>query len=618
MENSFSVQYVIPENYKRFAMLQINDSLTRIEQSIEKLDDRSSSQILGGRLNLGEVFSKLSTLYKSREKHLIAVIKDYTSAIDKFEKIPVLFNASTELLQEQKAIADRFIHLRRSIKPLLAQSQNPILKRSWAELTTRTAALQYRLEEENGGLDKGDPDEVLAYALAQAAIKWKLKDDMMVDKGLSQAHIDKLITASCYPKFAKATLADKKLLDRFFTWALRDNNGVDQFVQFPSISGRVKSSFIGARVGRFGGTMFKIEKTAANENESGVQQKVITLPFYINHKTEQVSILDESREVDLSGWRLTIKQVMTIFSKKNREIGNLEYFGTRGIANWNSHQLGTWDPATGKFTTIDATADNWWEQLPVLEELSKEELEARYNVQLEEGEWLACAKSSRSTPDQDVDGRHGYVEVSIPTKEGNYRVFPFGNFAAHFPHGVIELLGFLVATVVAKIAYPDENNFYSQRQQASYPIKLLEEEGEALMHKIQIDIIKAKHNFMIFQFGAQNCAYWAQKILHAVRDNLPNFFKIPVVESDPQNTFLKGLFKAVRASPKMLQNKIVYRVERILGSSQGMNVYWPGGTVFQSHRTSKVSKDKVMYQPGLLHQQIQDKELEGTVTYGHV
>lgn len=598
-------------------MLAINDSLDKIQQSLQELNAPSAGSQGKTSFSLKSIFSKLQDLFHVNERKMSAEIVKYIRTLNQFEKIPVLFDASAEAMEEQTALHDKFIHLKRIIKPILKKSSSPLAAKQWTDISTKVAALNYRLEGVNGGMDKGRADLFLFEALVKSALKWKHGLELMVEKELSANQIEKLEIAASYHKFAKVILSDSSMLKRFFTWALRDNNGVDQFVQFPATCSRVKSAFLSARTGRFGGEMFRIDKISQQTGSHTAQQKVISLPFYIDKKMEYISILDESREVVLTGWRLTIKQVFDIFARKNKEIGNLEFFGTQGITNWNSHQLGSWNPETEKFDTIDITADNWWEQLPVLEEISKETLEKRYHVTLEEGEWLACAKSTRMSKDLDLDGRHGYFEISIPTEEGKYRVYPFGNFAAVFPNGVIRLLRFLVATVIAKIAFPDENFFYSQRQQASFPIKLLVEQGKKIMKIIQIDAISARHGFMIFQFGGRNCSFWAQDFLESVVDNLPNFFKMPIVQSNPNNLVLKGIFKLFRATPKIMQKRVIGLVEEFLGASKGLVVFEPGQKTYISHKGSPIFEEQAIYQPGLLHMQIEENKLEGVIKFGH-
>lgn len=593
-------------------MPEISDSLNRIEHSLKKLAVTPAKIPFRVPQFVASIVASLNSRLDTNR--LSQATKDYIKFLDRLEKVPVLFGKLTPEREEQNNVCRQALLTGKHIKKLLTDS--PKHADVCHTLAYKVAALKYRIETENGGLCPGIVDQALLNQLSDAALKWKKKSPLMTRKDLNTAELDKLATAASHTKFSKILLADRALQNKFFTWALRDNNGVKQFIEFPSTAQRLKSAFLAARIGRFGGTMLKMQKERVSSS-SDATLKILTLPFFIDNKMTDVSILDESREVELTGWRLTIKEVIDIFGAKNKRIGDVEFFGTRGITNWNAHKLGSWNPTTGTYDLIDLTLDNWWEQLPILEELSKDELEARYDIKLKEGEWLACAKSTRTTTGLDLDLRHGYIEVSLPVEGGKYRVFPFGNFPAEFPDGVWQLLGYLVNTVPGVVSYPDENTYYSQRQQASYPFTLVVEKGLQLMKRVQKEMIMSRFGYKVFQFGGENCAYWAQSVLHFVEETLPNFFRMPMIESDPINPFLNRLFRMFRATPRNQQLTVIKLVEEIFGASRGRVVFELGQKTFKSHKNSAVYDEQHIYQPGYLHHLIEQEELKGCISYGH-
>lgn len=405
----------------------------------------------------------------------------------------------------------------------------------------------------------------------------------------------------------------------FFSWALLYNSGVRQFVEFPSTSASIKSCYLAARVGRFGGQMFAFEKRVNPDN--GTLEKVVSLPFHINgEKIEYVSILDESKEIKLyKGWQLSIKKIIDIFASKNKEIGDLEFFESTGITVWNSHKLGRWNHETKSYDLADLTASDWVEKFPVLQRVTRKELENKYKVSLAPHEWLVCGKSTRETPDLDLAGQHGFLELAIPDKEDpdTYRVYPFGCFAVKFPNTAWELLKFLGATIRAAVAYPDENFFYAHRQHAAYPIPLTPDEGQDLLRRIQFDLIRARFGHLVFQFASENCAYWAQSVLDSINKPIPALYKIPAVQSEPKHFFLGSVFYMIKRVPDSMRPLLFKGLDLCLASWRGVTIIENGQRVHKSHLRSESRKHLVVYQPGRLHQQIEKGELKGVIFTGH-
>ncbi|HEV8051002.1 MAG TPA: hypothetical protein VGP47_00790, partial [Parachlamydiaceae bacterium] len=281
------------------------------------------------------------------------------------------------------------------------------------------------------------------------------------------------------------------------------------------------------------------------------------------------------------------------------------------------HQLGSFDPKTDSYNKIDLSLDDWVKQLPILEEVTKEQLEGRIEDTVNTDEWVVFAKASRTTADLDLDGRHGYFEMAIPTGNGTYGIYPFGIFPGTFPNTAKELIVFLGNTFRAKIAYPDENYFYTHRQQAAHPIKLTNNEARDFMRTLQIELIKSRYGHSIFQFGAENCAYWSQSVLNTIEAKKHNFYKTDYVESYPLNPVLKVIFAFFRSLPKFIRNSGIRNVDALFGTRRGIEVFENRCRVFKSHKTSPVRNEFVIYQPGHLHRQIEQGKIKGRISLGN-
>lgn len=541
-------------------------------------------------------------------KSLLTLGRDCQKLLDRVERVPKLFSSDPNKVSEQNTCLAACIKTANLVASILASSNSKSVKSELVNLMQRVTALKYRMEAVNGGLDRSNVDPIVTKKLCEAALKWKQGHPLIDREEISSLEVKKMEDASCYPEFASLILSNPKLADFFFNWVLQNNNEVKHLVEFPATCERLKSVYIASRVGRMPGT-FQILK---NEKSEDIFEKIPTLPFYTKNQTEHINILNESRIVALDDRfgaikSYTINEIFKIFSMKKFEIGELEMFKD-GIRYWNCHHLGN----------IDLTLPEWWKLLPLVEELSKEEMEKRMDDTLSSDEWVVFLKSSRTTPDLDLDGRHGYLEVGIPQPNGNYGVYPFGIFPDYFPYTVIELVQFLARTNKAKISYPDENFFYSHRQQASHPIKLSANEAKIFIRSLQKELINSRYGHLYFQFGAENCAYWAQKTVQPFDST--NFFKLDYVKSYPLNPLLKNIFKLFRILPDFCRNTAIKLVDRGFGSGRGVSFleYGKNGfeRVIKSHHTSPVRNEFVIYQPGYLHQQISEGKIKGYIHLG--
>jgi hypothetical protein len=652
------------------AMPSIKDNLSQFHQDLQSevpiaIDLKSGGweRVSNSLAYMGREVANLNQKREAEVQRVVSIAKDFCSLLNALEERPIHFSGEAADPEWQS-----WLSAGRSVKLLLKKSiyrYGPSeLRDSLKDLSRRLTALQYRMEcrkplDAAQKVDQGSYDLLLAFAK-----ELKQNNSLYVEKELNQRDLEKIEEACRYPKFAKLLLESQEIRNFFLKSVIRDRADVDLFIQYPHLFEKLKNAYLIPRIGRFVQRVLLVEK---RNQPLGGTEKIVTLPFWTARGIEKINILDDAAKVTFhEGWTLSIKEAFEVFAKKNEDHGDLEFFGSTGVSNWNSRELGTYIPQSeqnsfesmGTFNQLTSLhsfltilnwlgvnptqkqyhrilldREEWWKQLPIFESLSKEEIEKRHPfieieqpdgsskvvpLKLEAGEWLVTANSSRTTADLDLDDRHGYVVIYIPQPDGQYYCYPFGKFAEKFAVTLLEKVLFLVGTLRAKVAYPDENMFYSQRQHAVYPRKVSPEWGHFVMNLIRLDMIKAREKNLIFQFGADNCAHWVQSILEKIKGiRLPNLFVFPLLHSDPSNVVLKKIFTVVKQMPEKFRSSMLNLVDMLFGSWRGLYIKEEGKLVWKSHATNPLRKQHLIYQPGYLHKQIEEKILQGRIFSGH-
>lgn len=591
-----------------------------IEKNLEKftsalLSNESICCDRSGNWYREEGFWSVVRWIRGEESRLVAIGSAFSHLLDRMEKIPVIFGAHIE---EQKRLFDMLIFSSGAVKGVLKASHSTEVSGCLSIIDRKIIGLRYRIEKIHGGLDPTGKNNDLFKQIADLALKWKGAHWLWKVDKLSDRDLRRITEVSRYPEYAQLLLDNVQLRERFFLWIIRDNCEVRQYIEFPATCKRIKDAYLASRIGRFGSHLFPILYERGGLEKGS--KKGIFLPFCTDkNRTVFISILDESKEVSLQNqWKLKIKQILDIFAQRNDcpLAVDIDMFGSQGISNWNAFHLGSWNPEKKKHDLIDVTRAEWWKSLPINEEITKEQFFQRY--QASPGDWIACVKATRETADLDLDLRHGYIELAIPSEEGRYKIYQFGKWPEILPQKITQVIPFLVSTGRGRIAYPDENVFFPHRQQASVPIKMTPEQGVELMESIGKDIKKGREGNLVFQFGFENCAHWVQSKIEAVfKNNVPNFFKLEMLKSQPRNAFLGQVFNFLRCLSSAIQ-KLAFKIFcLILGSWKGMTVEEEDKKVFKSAHTNPYANDLVIFQPGYLHQQIESSFLQGVITAGN-
>ncbi|MFQ5729559.1 MAG: hypothetical protein ACE5GN_04280, partial [Waddliaceae bacterium] len=346
----------------------------------------------------------------------------------------------------------------------------------------------------------------------------------------------------------------------------------EAFIQYPSMQGKLTECALAPRIGFCGADTLEITKVPIGK--SGDTQKVLTLPFEGN----KISILDGKKKVEFRGkYVLSIEEIFTVFYHRYAEIGNLEFFQDQGICNWNSKRFGWFNATTNSYESIDFKKDNWWEDLPVLKEISKEEAAQRYNVPCNGSDWVITVKASREQPNLHPIGTHAYLEVAIPNND-RYRVFTFGKFTEIFPQKWYEYIKVIVNTVPAVISGPDENIFYTNRQHGGHSVIPTFKEAADFMASIKKNILDSRKGNFVFQFMSNNCCKWAWKKArnHFGEKRMPDLFRINFVDIKPVGA-LGGLMSVLRQMPYFIRWMFLTSLFFTFGGWKGRTVVSKNG-----------------------------------------
>ncbi|MFN4174839.1 MAG: hypothetical protein ACK4HV_07040, partial [Parachlamydiaceae bacterium] len=410
------------------------------------------------------ILNKISSMIRSEKESVMGLLTRFYRALKL--KLRILFDfknkrASNRLKNKLDSleIEPRMIQkLPSEVTLVLKAYPSKSLERKWI-------GYKYRM-----GIAKKDyPEPRILKELVASAEDWKNAQDHIKTSRLNPFEIEKVHNIAEYTEFARFILSSKGLKKALFDWTLLQGNDPAVFIEFPFMADKLFKTNLSLRIGRMGGKDLKIRQG---------KYKYLTLPF----EGRELSIMDESMMIEFSkGLSLTLGQVFKIFESKAYEGGILEYM-KEGIINFSPLEMGHFE--NGKVKPISVAAKKWWEKLPILEILTKNEVISRYGIVPHSGEWIASAASTRGSLSLDFNKTHAFLEIAIPEENGNYRIFDFGKFAMRFPKTIFEMMKMFCQNVKATIAYPDENVYYTFRERAFHPFLISELEGEKLMDEI--------------------------------------------------------------------------------------------------------------------------------------
>lgn len=467
------------------------------------------------------------------------------------------------------------------------------------ELSWRTVALFYRLESWKP--DIADP--ALLGAIHTAASQWKESQKILWNRELTVEELKKLEELSRYTHMASLLLKNPVLADRFFTWIIRDSLPANIFIQYPWVVSTINDHLLNSRIGKLGGHKLAIAKTS---------HKIVTLPF----EGKDISILDLERKVTFRGeWTLSIQEIFKLFKDKPKRFVDIEYFA-QGISNWNAQQMGYWVPKTQSYKTIDLEQAEWWKELVPIEILTPKQAKSRYGDFINGMNWCVSARSAREFLNLSYMRCHAYLEIAIPSRDGNYSIYDFGKFAKKMPYGVVDNMKVLSTTIPGSMIYPDENLYHTTRQHVGYAFELNYYQGRLLMEEIRHDILNSRTGNMVYQVETENCGHWIQMRLEDVLgvDKVPNLFRLKLFKVEAHG-ILKPIFKFARDLSPNYQSYIRYWIFYPFGAWRGQYIVDRSGTkIWKSlYHTSSFWQDMIVYHPAFLHTQFERGHIQKNV-----
>lgn len=533
------------------------------------------------------LLNKIKNFFKG--SHSREQIKKCIKELDLLEQEPIIFG---------KACCDQFQKLKEAENLFFNHRHNPLFESELLTLRQRILALAYRLEGVNGGLDKGKGSLKLFEQLRVALALWKQNQPIFQEKALTETDNEQLKLTANFHQFAELILKSSLLQDRFFNWIIRDQNEIPVFIQFPALVQKLMECNLTGRLSCLGKHHLKIVKEPIGE---GIRAKIVTLPF----EGKDFDILNENRTVTFRGQlKMTIKEIFEVFKHKELKAGNLEFM-LDGIINWNIHHLGFFDAEKNGFVQIDMENPEWWKQLPLFEVLTLKQAKLRYGEFLNGRNWSAAAAASRGSPTLSYEKTHAFLELAIPIGFQKYAVYDFGKLAYQYPGNLLELLDVFCKNVHATVAFPDDNVFFSHRQQAIHAFPISEEQGIKLMQLIKEDILEARRYNFIYQIESENCAKWVNKKLEAIlgSDQVPNLYRMQLLDTEPESAVMT-LFKVIKKLPTNWQVPVLSFLHLFLGAFRETTVEENGQMVKKSLAKHSFFKTGEVYLPAFMHSEL--------------
>lgn len=454
------------------------------------------------------------------------------------------------------------------------------------ELAAKVIALKYRMGSSRGGIDPVFKGE-LREKLQEQALVWKGSQALYVKKELTEKEKERLAEVCRYEEYVNLLLKNESaaMRDVFFKWVLRDGGDVDAIVQFPNVVARLRRVYLHPRLGHFGVNIYEDKK------DSG---KDCTIPIEVEENGEIIvkrySLLNENQEVVLrNNYRLTIAQIFADFKKRTMEPGNFEFLGRRllengtllepALINYNSLQCGSYDANTKSFKKIfdnegkfESQKNGLPKQILPLDIVTKEQLEEVYGKQdIPQNGALLVRRATRENTSLDFVGCHAFSDLIVPEEGDKFAIYSFGKYTDKWPQTIWQKLTFLGSTHKARLASPDENQFYSHRQHAMETYVLNEEETKAYIQRIVNKLRKSEEGNWYYQFLGKNCAYDVDRSICKINKDRETVFEASLGEVQPTNKGCQHWFQLMTNTGWV--GKISRKISRFfLGTWAGIHI----------------------------------------------
>jgi hypothetical protein len=541
----------------------------------------------------------LRKLFRGEEKFYLSLASQMESEIDKISQHPILFSEDPSKLTDIESY-DEYLLAADILDKKLMRFSSEKTRKARNQLLLKTISCKYRIEESNGGVDASPVQQPLVNVLKKMLYKWKSTNELISDKSLTERDIRQLQEASQFPEFVLLLLKDSDIQQAFLQWVFRDGNQARIFIEYPQLQEKLVDCNLNGRVGKISEDDLKIIKISRNNGGEVVMEKIVTLPFEgVDH-----NILDEDHEITFKGnYRLKVGEIFEVFKNKNYEVGELEYLA-HGVSNWNCHKWGYWDEDKKSYSIINLDHHQWWYQLPFIEIITQEEAFKRYERPLDGKSWCVAATATRGTASLDFENTHAFMEVAIPWGDGRYAIYDFGKFACKYPTSFFEGVSMFCHNVHATVSYPDENIYYSHREQIYHAYEITPEKGIELMEIIKQDLITSQENNFVYQIESDNCAKWVHHHLETIvgKEHIPNLFQMHLLDTEPIGA-VSVIFSLIKKLPDYMQTPLMTLFHLPLGASKETWIIEKGKHICKALTKHDFWVTGVVFLPALLHKQ---------------
>lgn len=331
----------------------------------------------------------------------------------------------------------------------------------------------------------------------------------------------KLARFCCYTPFIETLKGDRESIYRLFTevfrkWAEQSVAGVDCAILLPKARRWLAETFMDERIRYY------------NDNSVQVlcQESVNSNPKY------SVLVPIEGQLVDITNPRISlcfrsvdsvvnrpIEQLRLELLKQNDHLIDYEFIQNKGISFIDC-----------SLRTMNFEQPAWWKQLPLVEEVTRQEMKERFNCDCADASntyafYGLCA--SRKNRDLSVQETHGNLMIGIPLDNGKFNLIYPGKYAKIWPQGVKDLITFIFKTHIAQLTYIDPNRTMNSRQQIQVCTGLTQAAFEKAMSVLAKYFTLARQESLIFQPQGDNCANFAFEVTKEIfGDDLPEIFKL--------------------------------------------------------------------------------------------
>lgn len=556
------------------AVNSIKDNLDKFNTALIN-NEQINCDAHGNWYHEGILMRVIRRIFFLEDRRIANIAHAFSHFLDSQEKNPVKFSSNAELVAAQNTTFKAYLKTAKIIQDVLKRHWGSRMIHESSLLHRRVIALQYRHEDVNGGLKKAKLPKKVPEKLRIPAQKWKNEREILEpeEKPLTKEDEEFLKEVYRYPAFMDRLLIDKELQDAFFKWTIRDHNSVELFVEFPGMHKQIKESYLSLRIGRYRNLMKIKKQNVATDKAPDLKEKVLTLLF----EGQRYSILDTSTKVTFSNnYSLSVKQIFDIFKDKNHNYGNVEVFAN-GINNWCSVEMGPYNPSNGRHDRIDLCQDrkdDWWKQLPLIDEITLDEGRKRYGNDLDGTKWGGKILSTREKRDRSLKGNHAYVEIAIPNPDlnGYYSIYQFTKSSKTLPRHWYQYARVIATTFKGRILYPEVSPSHPLRQHKGWGFTMTPEEGKQSMEWVRNSIRDGLRSNLAYQLLTENCAKWCEDWRKVLPHKIPrNLFLVKFTDSEPEG-FLGKIFWVVLRLPFVMQTLFFRAFFFPFGSTTGKTV----------------------------------------------